>query len=75
MKSIGRWTPHKREKIKLLQPDDKITLCDAQTSGGLLIAVENGSVATVESVLLQNGIKPIAIGEIIAKEGKVVRVI
>ena len=62
------------EKIALSHPDDKNILCDAQTSGGLLIAVEEDNIATVESLLRQNGIEPISIGEIIAKEGKVVRV-
>ncbi len=62
------------EKLALVNAEDKNILCDAQTSGGLLIAVEEASIATVESLLRQNEIEPVSIGEIIAKEDKVVRV-
>ncbi len=46
--------------------EDKLILCDAQTSGGLLIAVPSGSTQTVLEGLAQRGVTGAVIGRVIA---------
>ncbi|MCZ2139879.1 MAG: selenide, water dikinase SelD [Bacteroidia bacterium] len=56
--------------------DDQINiLADPQTSGGLLVAVEENFTESFEQFLIDNQITPIAFGEIIEKEDSVIRVV
>ncbi|MDD4745762.1 MAG: selenide, water dikinase SelD [Salinivirgaceae bacterium] len=61
--------------VTLKNERDKYLLCDPQTSGGLLIAVEHGSVAQVEKLLTENGIDPIVIGCLTEKKEVAITVI
>lgn len=56
------------EKVSPLEEMQKNILCDPQTSGGLLVAVEPDSVTEVENVFKSHGIRPAMIGEIIARQ-------
>gem|GEM_PF-3599144 len=47
-----------------LDEPDRIILCDAQTSGGLLIAVSPARVDALESALTRRGVIAARIGEI-----------
>ena len=58
------------DKIELPDPGLKKLLCDPQTSGGLLIAVEPDSGQTVEELLKENDIAAKSFGELKAKEAK-----
>lgn len=60
------------DKIHLSDPSLKNLLCDPQTSGGLLIAVEPDSIAMVEGLLQKNNIQAKAFGELKALEDKLV---
>lgn len=52
-------------------------LPDPQTNGGLLVAVDPGSIETVEEILRQNGLEKFAepIGKFISKDEKIIHVI
>jgi selenide,water dikinase len=52
-------------KIGPLSDEQKHILCDPQTSGGLLVAVEQGSRDTVEEALVRTGIEPCCIGSLV----------
>jgi selenide,water dikinase len=56
------------EKVKLSNESYLEILCDPQTSGGLLIAVEPDSTNEVESLLKANGIDAQSFGELVAQE-------
>ena len=47
--------------------EDKLILCDAQTSGGLLIAVPSASTQGVLDGLAQRGVTGAVIGRIVAR--------
>lgn len=53
----------------------KAILCDPQTSGGLLIAVEPNAIAEVETLLKKHGIEPVAIGFLTEREEVLIKVI
>jgi len=57
-----------REKVSLLEENQKNILCDPQTSGGLLVAVDPESVNEVENVFKAHGIIPTVIGKITLRE-------
>jgi len=59
-------------KIELANEDLKLLLCDPQTSGGLLIAVEPESAHLIESLLKQNEIDASCFGELVVKKDKLV---
>jgi selenide,water dikinase len=48
--------------IQLKEESDKLLLCDPQTSGGLLIAVEESATAEVEKLLKANNIEAQSLG-------------
>ncbi|TRX66333.1 selenide, water dikinase SelD [Carboxylicivirga sp. M1479] len=52
----------------------KDILCDPQTSGGLLIAVENESINEVETLLKEHDIEPICFGELTCAKEKLIYV-
>lgn len=58
--SYGHHVALKNEKFKEI-------LCDPQTSGGLLIAVETKDAYKVENLLKEKGLESISIGEMVAK--------
>lgn len=60
--------------IVLKEENYKEILCDPQTSGGLLIAVEENSHLEVAHLLEKNGLVCVAIGEIIAKQDTLILV-
>lgn len=63
------------QHIELNDLQKKSILCDPQTSGGLLIAVENEALSQVESLLRANHINPVAFGKMVAKSDKVIKVV
>ncbi len=56
------------EKIFLASPEFKPILCDPQTSGGLLIAVEEGSTHEVETILKKNSLEYQSFGYLVKQE-------
>ena len=61
-------------KVSPINNLQKNILCDPQTSGGLLVAVNPDSTTEVENVLRSHEITPIAIGEIIPRQSLAVLV-
>ncbi len=57
------------DRVAALTPAQRALLCDPQTSGGLLIAVEESQAEALEDCLHQAGLTPTAIGELIAPRG------
>jgi selenide, water dikinase len=60
--------------ITLKHPDWKTILCDPQTSGGLLIAVEPGQCSQVEALLTQHGLYASPIGELVPRNNMLILV-
>ncbi|HKJ41861.1 MAG TPA: selenide, water dikinase SelD [Sunxiuqinia sp.] len=60
--------------IKLKTPDDKLILCDPQTSGGLLLAVEQSAVANVQKILQQNNLSSEIFGHLVSPVGDLITV-
>jgi selenide,water dikinase len=54
---------------------DRLLLCDAQTSGGLLFSVEPGRVRDLLSGLAEAGVTAAAVGELIAEPGGRIEVV
>lgn len=50
--------------VQLKTDSDKLILCDPQTSGGLLIAVENQSIPELEALLKANNIEAVSFGQL-----------
>ena len=67
-KSYGQHTNLKEDSYKEI-------LCDPQTSGGLLIAVEDSDSFKVEQLLKDNGLQAISIGEMKAQEDTLIHVV
>ena len=67
-KSYGHHTHLKDEKYKEI-------LCDPQTSGGLLIAVEEADCLKVERLLEDNGLQAVSIGEMKAQNELLISVV
>lgn len=61
--------------VSLKNEADKLLLCDPQTSGGLLIAVEDSAVSEVEAVLKASKIATEAFGILTDKKDKLIKVI
>ncbi|MBN1116104.1 MAG: selenide, water dikinase SelD [Bacteroidales bacterium] len=53
--------------VNLRSEDDKFILCDPQTSGGLLVAVEEKAADRVIALLMDNGINSIVFGRLVQK--------
>ena len=51
-------------KLGALHDEQRALLCDPQTSGGLLIAVEAHGVPALEAILREAGIAPVCVGEL-----------
>jgi selenide,water dikinase len=61
-------------QVELVDEAYKNILCDPQTSGGLLIAVDDDAIVEVEALLKQNNIEPVCFGELIAQSDKLIYV-
>lgn len=55
------------DKVELRSDDDKFILCDPQTSGGLMIAVEPSTIAEVKSLLAQEGLQVESFGKMVKR--------
>jgi selenide,water dikinase len=55
------------EKVELISDSDKFILCDPQTSGGLMIAVEPSAIAEVKSLLAQEGLQVESFGKFVKR--------
>ena len=60
--------------VQLMDESIKAILCDPQTSGGLLIAVEESATGAVEEILRKNNIEPAVIGRLSAPSKVLIRV-
>jgi len=60
--------------IQLGDRQQRLLLCDPQTSGGLLVAVEQKAVPAVEAMLLSRGLPTDSIGILIPKQKPLIRV-
>jgi selenide,water dikinase len=61
-----------RDRVHLNVPESEFTLmCDAQTSGGLLIAIDPGKAARLEQRLRQSGLFYAKVGVLTADSGRI----
>ncbi len=63
------------QQIKLKEDNQKLILCDPQTSGGLLIAVEESACDEVEKLLQENNLNAKPFGKLVASSEKLIMVI
>lgn len=63
------------EKANELTENQRSLLCDPQTSGGLLVAVDDQSIDAVEKLFLSHGLDLDSFGEIVPKGNNVVSVV
>lgn len=61
--------------IKLKTPEDKLILCDPQTSGGLLLAVEENSLPDVKAILEQHNLNTSVFGYLTKQKEDLIKVI
>jgi selenide,water dikinase len=61
--------------VRLKDESDKLILCDPQTSGGLMIAVEEDSADEVEAVLKSHDVNPVPFGHLIPRTDVLIRVL
>ncbi|PVX51863.1 selenophosphate synthase [Balneicella halophila] len=62
------------DKVKLSSEKDKFILCDPQTSGGLMIAVESSAVEEVKSLLAKENIHVQSFGKLIERKEDLITV-
>lgn len=62
------------QNIQLKDESNKAILCDPQTSGGLLIAVETSAISEVEKLLKENNIATQALGYLTARTEILIKV-
>lgn len=72
--TIRNWESY-NHKVKLKEENYKTILCDPQTSGGLLIAVDVMSINEVEKLLKEYDIEPQAIGYLTARSEVLIQVV
>jgi selenide, water dikinase len=63
------------QHIQLKADDNKFILCDPQTSGGLLLAVEASATDAVESLLKENNIEAVSFGQLYPQTETLIKVI
>jgi selenide, water dikinase len=61
--------------VQLKEESDKSILCDPQTSGGLMIAVEESAIPEVETLLKNNNIDPVEFGQLIPQTDVLIKVV
>jgi selenide, water dikinase len=71
--TIRNWDSY-RHNIQLKDESKKPILCDPQTSGGLLIAVDNSAIAEVEKLLNENNLEAIPFGCLIPRTEILIKV-
>lgn len=62
-------------QVKLKDEDDRFVLCDPQTSGGLLLAIEESAIPRVTKILEESSIEAQVFGRLIKKEDSLITVI
>ncbi len=62
-------------KLKLLDEEQRLILCDPQTSGGLLIAVNEKNTGQVEKILRDQNLHARAIGRIESQGAEIIKMI
>lgn len=72
--TVRNWESYGKH-ITLHSEFDKNILCDPQTSGGLLVAVEEEGVDTVSKLLVDYGIETVPIGCLKEREDKLIQVV
>ena len=60
------------EKVQLLSDSDKFILCDPQTSGGLMIAVEPSAITEVKILLAKEGIQVESFGKFVKRDERLI---
>lgn len=63
------------EKVKLKKEEEKLILCDPQTSGGLLLAVEESALSMVIEILKENNIYAQSFGRLVKKGETLITVV
>jgi selenide,water dikinase len=61
--------------VKLKEESNKMILCDPQTSGGLLIAVENSGIKALENLLKKHNIEALSFGSLKERHEILVKVV
>lgn len=61
--------------VKLKDESNKLILCDPQTSGGLLIAVEPNACQDVETLMKSHSLEPISFGELTNRGNALINVL
>jgi len=61
--------------VQLKEESNKAILCDPQTSGGLLIAVEDYAISEVETLLMANKIDTVLFGKLNTKSEVMIKVV
>ena len=61
-------------QVQLKQESDKLILCDPQTSGGLLIAIENEAIPELEAVLKAHAIPAVPFGKLHDRDDILIRI-
>jgi selenide,water dikinase len=72
--TIRNWESYGHH-VHLKEESQKFILCDPQTSGGLLIAVEDNCAVDVEKILKANGIEPLVLGVLCKRSEVLIRVL
>ncbi len=62
------------QHVQLKEESNKLILCDPQTSGGLLIAVEDNAIVEVEKLLKANNIECTPLGNLIERSDILIKV-
>ncbi len=60
--------------VKLRTESDKLILCDPQTSGGLLLAVEDDAIESVEALLKEHDLLSSSFGSLIERDSDLIKV-
>lgn len=62
-------------RVKLKSENDKLLLCDPQTSGGLLLAVEENALEEVKNILLRNELNTAVFGYLTKQKKDLITVV
>lgn len=62
-------------QVQLKNESDKLILCDPQTSGGLLIAIESHAIPDLEALLKANEISAVAFGKLLHPSEVLIKII
>jgi selenide,water dikinase len=63
------------KKVEGIGGESLLTLCDPQTSGGLLICVDDPLQREFEDFMIKNGVRPHLIGKIRTRDGAVIQIL